>query len=137
MIGGSILGLVLVVVILILCFSDDISTETKIQPRKTVSFNRHFLPQKQRYKLELQDDRWILKRNKILKRDNYRCVKCGYQHKLQVHHKYYEHYPNHYPADAWDYPDTTFITLCDRCHKHEHEVRKIKSYYRKFGVHYE
>lgn len=135
--NGSILGLVLVVVILILCFSDDISTETKIQPRKTASFNRYFLPQKQRYKLELQDDRWILKRNKILKRDNYRCVKCGYQHKLQVHHKYYEHYPNHYPVDAWDYPDTTFITLCDRCHKHEHEARKIKSYYRKFGVHYE
>lgn len=97
---GSILGLVLVVFILILCFNDNISNETKIQPRKTTSFNRHFLPQNQRYKLELQDDRWILKRNKILKRDNYRCVKCGYQYKLQVHHKYYEHYPNHYPADA-------------------------------------
>ena len=92
---------------------------------------------KERYKNDLQDNRWKNKRQKILKRDNYQCIKCGYQHKLQVHHKYYERYPNNYIVKPWDYPDTAFITLCDRCHKKEHETQKIKSYYRKFGVHYE
>lgn len=118
--NGSILGLVLVVFILILCFRGH-TTDTA----------------KDRYKKDLRDDRWKTKRKKILKRDNYKCVKCGCKQNLQVHHKYYERYPNNYLVKPWDYPDTTFITLCDRCHKHEHETRKIKSYYRKFGVHYE
>lgn len=91
---------------------------------------------KEQYKIDLQDNRWKNKRRKILERDNYRCVKCGYQHKLQVHHKYYERYPNNYIVKPWDYPDTALITLCDNCHKNEHRTHKIKTYYRKFGVHY-
>lgn len=130
------LGLILVVFILIFYFINDITKKTKIKSHTKASWTRHFLSQKQRYIIELQDDRWKIKRDKILKRDNYKCVKCGYQHKLQVHHKYYAHYPNNYPADAWDYPDDAFITLCDRCHKKEHETKKIKSYYRRFGTHY-
>lgn len=110
--------------------------ELKREDKKTASWTRHFLPQKQRYKLELQDYRWKAKRKKILKRDNYKCVNCGCKQNLQVHHKYYERYPNNYPADAWDYPDAALITLCDKCHKAEHKMHKIKSYYRSCDTHY-
>lgn len=70
----------------------------------------------------LKDPRWTKKRQKILKRDNFKCTACGAKHNLQVHHTYY--IGNHnYP---WAYPDESLITLCEECHNHYHETHEIE-----------
>lgn len=89
------------------------------------------------YDYLLHTNEWYNKRNKILNRDNYRCRWCGSIHDLQVHHKYYNKYPNEKMADPWDYPDNALITLCDNCHIKYHNKYKVKTYYRKFYLHYE
>ena len=82
------------------------------------------------YDLLLQDERWHNKRNTILERDKHRCVKCGKTTTLQVHHKYYNKYPDGKKVNPWDYPNDALITLCDECHKEVHKTKKIKTYYR-------
>ena len=78
-----------------------------------------------------------MKREKILKRDGYKCRWCGSIDKLDVHHKYYNKYPDGSRVRAWDYPDDALIVLCRDCHEKYHSKNKVKSYYRKRGVHYE
>lgn len=92
---------------------------------------------KDSYKEDLNDGRWKEKREKILKRDGYRCRWCGCVDGLQVHHKYYNKYPDGGRVKAWDYPDDALMVLCGDCHKEYHSKHKVKSYYRKNGVHYE
>ena len=92
---------------------------------------------KNNYMEDLNDERWREKREKILKRDGYQCKWCGCFDKLQVHHKYYNKYPDGSRARAWDYHDDALMVLCDDCHKKYHSKYKVKSYYRKTGVHYE
>ena len=85
----------------------------------------------------LHTDDWKSKRDKILKRDNYTCRYCGKTDcVLQVHHKYYNVYPNGTKPKPWDYPDDALITLCDDCHKRVHQNTNIKTYYRKKYLHY-
>lgn len=85
----------------------------------------------------LQTDDWKIKRDKILDRDNHTCRYCGrHDGILQVHHKYYNVYPNGTRPKPWDYPDDALITLCDECHKRVHQKTKIKTYYRKKYLHY-
>lgn len=85
----------------------------------------------------LHNDNWKIKRDNILKRDNYTCRYCGrHDGILQVHHKYYNIYPNGTRPKPWDYPDDALITLCDDCHKRVHKNTKIKTYYRKKYLHY-
>jgi hypothetical protein len=79
---------------------------------------------------------WREKRQKILNRDNNKCVYCGEVHNLQVHHKYYSKYPNGFRVYPWNYPDDALITLCDRCHKKVHNKKKIKTYYRNYSDNY-
>lgn len=79
---------------------------------------------------------WREKREKILNRDNNKCVYCGEVHNLQVHHKYYSKYPNGFRVYPWNYPDDALITLCDRCHKKVHNKKKTKTYYRKYSDNY-
>lgn len=80
---------------------------------------------------------WRNKREKILKRDNYRCVYCGRRHaKLHVHHKYYSAYPNGALVDPWNYPDDALITLCVYCHQRVHARKKIKVYHRRYTDNY-
>lgn len=79
---------------------------------------------------------WREKRQKILNRDNNKCVYCGDVHNLQVHHKYYSKYPNGFRVYPWNYPDDALITLCDRCHKKVHNKKKIKTYYRNYSDNY-
>lgn len=101
-----------------------------------------FLPSNKRHKYQsyddlLKTDEWKNKRDKILKRDNYTCKHCGKTNGiLQVHHKYYNVYPNGTRPKPWDYPDDVLITLCDDCHKRVHQNKKIKTYYRKKYLHY-
>jgi hypothetical protein len=71
----------------------------------------------------LKDSRWLRKRTKILKRDNYKCTVCSGKIKLSVHHTIYIE-----GKMPWDYPNKLLITLCDSCHYKfhcEHEVEKI------------
>lgn len=96
-----------------------------------------FKSNKEKYYDDLNDERWKRKREKILKRDGYRCRWCGCVDGLQVHHKYYNKYPDGGRVKAWDYPDDALMVLCGDCHKEYHSKHKVKSYYRKNGVHYE
>lgn len=85
----------------------------------------------------LHTTEWRNKREKILKRDNYRCVYCGRRHaKLHVHHKYYSAYPNGVLVDPWNYPDDALITLCVYCHQRVHARKKIKVYHRRYTDNY-
>ncbi len=96
-----------------------------------------FKSNKEKYYDDLNDERWNRKREKILKRDGYKCRWCGSIDDLQVHHKYYNKYPDGSRVRAWDYPDDALIVLCRDCHEKYHSKYKNKSYYRKRGVHYE
>ena len=54
-------------------------------------------------------------REQILKRDNYKCVKCNSGGKLQVHHiKSWAKFPNE------RFNEQNCITLCINCHIKEH-----------------
>jgi len=73
------------------------------------------------YKEKLKDQRWIIRREEILQRDNYTCRRCGCEDEihgkfliLNVRHKYYM--PN---TDPWDYPGEALITWCSKCHREE------------------
>jgi 5-methylcytosine-specific restriction endonuclease McrA len=92
---------------------------------------------KSEYDRLLQDERWKNKRNNILNRDNHKCQWCGKTTDLQIHHKYYNVYPNGNKANPWDYPDDALMTLCDACHKKYHNKYKVKTYYRKRYKHFE
>lgn len=69
------------------------------------------------YDKQLKTKEWRAKREKILKRDGYKCAYCGSKSKLNVHHKYYNLYPNGKYVNVFDYPDDALITLCESCHK--------------------
>lgn len=106
---------------------------------KQITWKGNYKPTtwKDSYREDLNDGRWKEKREKILKRDGYRCRWCGCVDGLQVHHKYYNKYPDGGRVKAWDYPDDALMVLCGDCHKEYHSKHKVKSYYRKNGVHYE
>lgn len=89
------------------------------------------------YEKQLKTKEWRAKREKILKRDGYKCAYCGSKSKLNVHHKYYNLYPNGKHVNAWDYPDDALITLCESCHKKVHETKPVKMYYRKYSTKFE
>ena len=89
------------------------------------------------YQELLEDERWKEKRKKIISRDHGKCVWCGSDSNLQVHHKYYERFPNEDYVNPWDYPDDAFVTLCEKCHKKAHEKYGTRVYHRCFWEHYE
>ena len=80
---------------------------------------------KEEYSKALKSPEWIIKRDKIKKRDGYKCVKCSCNEELHVHHKYY--LPDKMP---WEVPDDCLITLCRVCHEKEHRGRDISSFIR-------
>jgi hypothetical protein len=54
-------------------------------------------------------DDWDLRKSYILKRDGYKCVRCGSYQNLHVHHKI--------PVSTRpDHSETNLITLCIQCH---------------------
>jgi 5-methylcytosine-specific restriction endonuclease McrA len=60
----------------------------------------------------LKTPEWTNKRNEIYKRDNYKCVICGANKNLSVHHLYY--LPETMP---WEYDNEGLITVCNDHHK--------------------
>lgn len=73
-----------------------------------------------KYNNELNTKEWKLKRLKVLKRDNYKCVECGNTNNLHVHHNYYTN-----GKKAWEYPLNAFKTLCHLCHETHHKNNNI------------
>lgn len=70
---------------------------------------------KRRYKRYLKSPQWKRKRFSVLRRDNFKCVKCGSHKNLQVHHLTYNHIFNE--------PLCDLVTLCKKCHRQEHNRR--------------
>lgn len=72
------------------------------------------------YKEQFKDPRWQKKRLEILQRDDFACRFCYDSEKtLNVHHLYYVSH-----REPWCYPNGALVTLCDECHKLEHEAEK-------------
>jgi 5-methylcytosine-specific restriction endonuclease McrA len=82
---------------------------------------------KKNYSDLLKDPRWQIKRESILKRDNYTCQECGSNEKLlHVHHKYYDA-----NTPPWEYPANSLITLCRTCHEVWDSDRNVaRDYYK-------
>ena len=73
---------------------------------------------KEEYGESLKDPRWQKKRFDILNRDNWTCQICGSKEKtLHVHHLCYDKNKN-----PWEYDEMSLITLCEGCHKLEHDI---------------
>lgn len=66
-----------------------------------------------KYKVFLASPEWEAMKQKVLKRDNYKCVKCSETGYLQVHHL-------KYPKDLYKDHCELLITLCDECHEKVH-----------------
>lgn len=134
----------IIVITIIICFlikysisSQDLSYEDLLKTEEW----REWREKRQKiqdlsYEDLLKTEEWRGKRQKILNRDNNKCVYCGKTHNLQVHHKYYSKYPNGFRVYPWNYPDDALITLCDECHKKVHGKKKIKTYYRSYSDNY-
>ena len=67
-----------------------------------------------KYVKYLESDEWKEKRAERLKKDQYRCVLCGAEKNLEVHHVYCD---NLYHEDV----SNDLITLCKECHERVHE----------------
>ena len=74
-----------------------------------------------RYRKMLTDSRWSQRRMEIMRRDGFRCRRCGGKGKLNVHHRWYI-----YGRQPWQYPDRCLVTLCERCHRHVHLMQHIR-----------
>lgn len=57
-------------------------------------------------------------RRKILKRDNYKCVECGSDEKLNVHHIIQR-------SKGGDNSESNLVTLCLKCHAEKHKGEQI------------
>jgi 5-methylcytosine-specific restriction endonuclease McrA len=74
------------------------------------------------YRNLLKSDKWRSRRKEILDRDNHKCCWCGSSKYLQVHHRYYELYPDDSFVEHWDYPDNALMTFCKECHEKAHKL---------------
>ena len=73
-----------------------------------------------RYNDKLKHPLWQKKRLKIMERDGFMCAICGNPvSELHVHHCYYDNSIK----NPWEYPDKALITLCDNCHKDNHNSK--------------
>jgi len=72
------------------------------------------------YYEKLKDPRWQKKRLEIMERDGWRCAYCDdTKSTLTVHHTFYK-----MDADPWDYPSESLLTLCQKCHQAEADLRQ-------------
>ena len=77
------------------------------------------------YKDKLKDSRWLAKRQAVLERDSFRCVICGSNNGLNVHHSAYI-----YGREPWEYDNKYLVTLCHECHAKLHGKKATKQTYR-------
>ena len=78
----------------------------------------------------LFDKRWKEKRAMILIRDSNKCIICGLNENLQVHHRQYQYLISLKKFKApWEYSDKMLITLCNICHQRGHSKFKVPIIY--------
>lgn len=76
-----------------------------------------------KYSDQLRDPRWQRKRLEIMQRDGFKCRRCKTDSEpLHVHHCFYKK-----GEPPWSYPSQSLITLCDSCHKLQHEIGDCSS----------
>jgi uncharacterized protein YpiB (UPF0302 family) len=78
------------------------------------------------YSEQLKSPLWQKKRLEIMQKDNFTCQICGDKDStLNVHHLHYEK-----GKLIHEYDDKCLITLCETCHKNEHEWQQetLKSF---------
>lgn len=69
------------------------------------------------FKNKYRDPRWQKRRLEIMQKDGFNCIICKTASEtLNVHHRYYVA-----GRDPWVYPDWALITLCEACHKEQHD----------------
>ena len=86
----------------------------KKTPKKKNSFKK--------WQAQYRDQRWLDLRESVLERDGYRCNMCGKTDCVfNVHHIRYN--PD---GDIWDVSMKDLITLCEKCHKHVHNIIKFE-----------
>ncbi len=74
---------------------------------------------KSKYAAKYRHPKWQKKRLEVMERDGFKCFKCESEdNTLNVHHAYYVT-----GRDIWDYPMHSLKTLCEDCHKSEHEKK--------------
>jgi hypothetical protein len=78
----------------------------------------------------LFDKRWKEKRAIILNRDINRCINCGNDENLEVHHRQYHYIISLKKFKApWEYSEKMLITLCNTCHQRGHSKFKVPIIY--------
>lgn len=76
------------------------------------------------YSEVLKSPYWQRKRLEIMKRDNFTCQFCSdHTSTLNVHHTIY--LPGKMP---WEYTDDQLITLCEKCHADEEQLKDEDKY---------
>ncbi len=76
------------------------------------------LPKRRRVRLEPEPYSHL--RDEILRRDDWRCQRCGGRYKLQVHHV---NKRSHNGDDS----ESNLITLCEACHRYIHQGHVVRS----------
>lgn len=73
------------------------------------------------YSEYIKSKEWQETRQRIFKRDNYKCQKCGTAKNLSVHHITYENLGEEKDADL--------VTLCESCHGDIHGIPHYSEYH--------
>lgn len=74
---------------------------------------KHYNNRRENYNKYIHSSAWRRKRERVLKRDHYKCRKCGKRNcRLEVHHLTYKNFG--------DEPLNDLITVCSRCHHKIH-----------------
>lgn len=74
----------------------------------------------------LQSENWLKRRNQILERDGYRCVRCFSTDNLNVHHRQYQIIARTGEfKKPWEYEGYNLVTLCSKCHHRGHQLFKV------------
>lgn len=100
---------------------DEALKKEKKVKKKAKAIKKLDIQVRMNYKKDLEDYRWIRKRKRIFKRDNFTCQECRATTNLQVHHK--EYISGRRP---WQYSESYLITLCTLCHG-KHHLPEIKA----------
>lgn len=86
---------------------------------------------KTEFQEQIKSPKWQKRRLEIMQRDGFACQICGDKETtLHVHHLRYV--PN---RAYWDYEDWELITLCERCHKEEHDIETLLDYVKSIKQH--